>query len=70
MIEVPTRDESLLALTGGRSDIDCVGTLMPGSILFCKLLSLAKFGLCYFSVVPENQFLEVPRYLKKVARFR
>lgn len=27
MIEVPTRDESLLALTGGRSDIDCVGTL-------------------------------------------
>lgn len=45
MIEVPTRDGSLLALTGGRSDIDCVGTLIPGSILFYKLLSLAKFGL-------------------------
>lgn len=33
MIEVPTRDESLLALTGGRSEIDCVGTYIPGSRL-------------------------------------
>jgi len=40
MIEIPTRDESLLALTGGRSDIDCVGTSIPGS----RLISSSKNG--------------------------
>ena len=54
MIEFPTRDRSLLALTGGRSDIDCVGTLMPGSILFDKLLSLAKFGLCSVAAIEDE----------------
>jgi hypothetical protein len=34
------------------------------------MLTSRPAGHCYFAVVRENQFLEVPRYLKKVARFR